>query len=479
MALAEEQTKHKIKLKSLEDEESKRIAVQVNILERRIALEHCAQLGFTLANTPGVDEIKPRALGMKGVEVDFDALEVGESPSTIRPKNTTRVDLSGVPRDHGLELLTTNERTDDSEEMNEFIKLDVGNGQDRESLNYNRKLRRKLRRAIENAEIQKEILVRERAVESYTSKNAKPPPELKTPLKPVNIKGQRILENGTLESAKQERVRTRLELAEYNKAARVLRKQAKQSAVEAGLRKHAKLIGKLSPSTSATNGTANGNAKTLDRGAIISAIVDPWHEGPNRSHWIKSESVPTNPKDSRFLKKRKRESEESDTSSETSGDSSASDSDNDIAEAKEKNLTPKAVTFSTINSQRQAMINAKASLAQTSKTRKEVKAEPISSLREVDTNADCKFQKPTKGNDGNSNWRYNELPGDVNRKSKFLRLLGAGKSSTGKESEGLNERAEQTPPLYKSPGVSTADLERQYERSMAQNQNTKRKGLGA
>lgn len=65
-----------------------------------------------------------------------------------------------------------------------------------------------------------------------------------------------ILENGGTEPAKQERVRARPELAEFNKASKVLGRQAKQCAMEAGLRKHAASTGRLSsgnPVTSTDN----------------------------------------------------------------------------------------------------------------------------------------------------------------------------------------------------------------------------------
>ena len=73
----EEQTREKTRLKSIEDEESKKIAVVINILERNAAL------GFTLVNTIGLEDGKPRVLGMKGVEVDFDGLEIGESRTDV------------------------------------------------------------------------------------------------------------------------------------------------------------------------------------------------------------------------------------------------------------------------------------------------------------------------------------------------------------------------------------------------------------
>lgn len=243
--LLEEQTKEKKMLKAMEDEESKKIAVAVNAIERKAALDHCAKLGFTLANTPGVDEIKPRALGMKGIEVDFDVIEIGESRSTNKSgTNKTRVNLGEVPLDARSDYIPTGV-PGKSEEQEDFIQLDVGEGQEYESLSFNNKLRRKLRRAIDNAEVRKELLVRQRALEHYAGKIEDPPAALLTSPKPLNVRGQRILENGALETAKQERTRTRMELAEYNKAARVLRKQAKQVAVEAGLRKHAEVTGRL------------------------------------------------------------------------------------------------------------------------------------------------------------------------------------------------------------------------------------------
>ena len=96
----EEQTRERTRLKSIEDEESKKIAVDINILERKAALEYCTALGFTLTNATGVDDIKPRALGMKGIEVDFDAIEIGGSRGDVKPKRAnSRVNLDHVP-DH-------------------------------------------------------------------------------------------------------------------------------------------------------------------------------------------------------------------------------------------------------------------------------------------------------------------------------------------------------------------------------------------
>lgn len=185
---------------------------------------------------------------MKGVEVDFDAIEIGESRSDVKAKKpNSRVNLGDVPNHAKAEYIPTSREGEDGE-PEDFIKLDVGEGQDFETLNYNHRLRRKLRRAIDNAEIRKEMLVRQRACDYYNEKNIEVPPELNTPYKPINVKGQRILENGTFETAKQERVRSRMELAEFNSQMRILRKQAKDAAIYAGLHKHAELTGKIESS---------------------------------------------------------------------------------------------------------------------------------------------------------------------------------------------------------------------------------------
>ena len=182
---------------------------------------------------------------MKGIEVDFDAIEVGESRSDVKSKKANgRVNLGGVPDHAKAEYISAGQQIEDRE-PEDFIKLDIGEGQDFETLNYNHKLRRKLRRAIDNAEIRKEMLVRQRAFDYYADKDREIPPELRTPYKPINVKGHRILENGTLETAKQERVRARMDLAEFNTQMRILRRQAKDAAIYAGLRKHAELMGKI------------------------------------------------------------------------------------------------------------------------------------------------------------------------------------------------------------------------------------------
>ena len=263
-------------MKSVEDEESKRIAVEINVVERGAALNRCAELGFTLKNTPGVDEIKPRAQGMKGAEVDFDAIEIGEKPTDVKAKSKSkRVDLAAISNNTELHIIP--DKVEDTGDPGEFIKLDVGDGQDYEALNYNHKLRRKLRRAIESAEIRKEMLVRETAKEYCQKHGLGIPSELESPAKPLNVRGKRVLDDGSLENAKQERVRMRLELAEYNKVARVLRKQAKELAMEAGLRLHAELLGRLPPRGTSGNEAAHdyGKAWSVHFDSIAKTEVDP------------------------------------------------------------------------------------------------------------------------------------------------------------------------------------------------------------
>ena len=256
---AEEEKRHKTKMKSVEDEEGKKIALAIATMERKMALEISAALGFTISNTEGVAEIIPKALRMRGVEVDFDSLELGDSLHNVKSrgagnavqKNKKRVDLTGAAGIEGSFMVPTGARN--VEDPEDFIKLDIGEGQDHEVLNYNHKLRRKLRRAIEAADVKKELLVRERAAEYCKDVGMDPLPELLTPAKPIHLRGERALEDGTLETAKAERVRLRLELAEFNKAARVLRAQAKEIAMEAGLRVHAEMTGRIPPRGSQGN----------------------------------------------------------------------------------------------------------------------------------------------------------------------------------------------------------------------------------
>ena len=194
-----------------------------------------------------IEEIRTNSLNVKGVDidvdVDLDALRSSDKSSEVKPKtNKKRVDLSAIAEKDGTYIMPTGPT--DRQGPEDFIELDVDVGQDYESLNYNHKVRRKLRIAKENIAIQKELLVRERVRNICKEKGIEPPPEFSTPMKPIHLRGQRILGNGLLETEKQERVRIRMELVEVNQANRVLRQQAKQTATEAGLRVHAEQLDK-------------------------------------------------------------------------------------------------------------------------------------------------------------------------------------------------------------------------------------------
>ena len=428
-ASLEEQTREKTRLKSIEDEESKKIAVDINILERKVALDHCAALGFTLANTAGVDDIKPRVLGMKGFEVDFDAIKTAESRRDVKPKKAnSRVNLGDAPDHAKAEYVSTGQRSEDGD-PEDFIKLDVGEGQDFETLNYNHKLRRKLRRAIDSAEIRKEMLVRQRALEYYNEKNTGIPSDLTTSYKQINAKGQRILENGTLETAKQERVRARLELAEFNSQMRVLRKQAKEAAIFAGLRKHAELTGKI-----------RMVEPLITQEEAVDFVPNDCHadcmSAPGR--WVPSAASATA---TSMMTQSQNEIEDSTSSvnrSQLKQDSRATSTLNDpkfeICDVRlnkrHKDQTPYSddseandLQSKFINSDRQAMIDAELALSE--KEQRKVRQLPNNYSKPTVTNTDRTIGRNGVGTGANS-WNNNGLPGNATRESKFLRLLGGG-----------------------------------------------------
>jgi len=464
-------------LKSMEDEESKKIAVDINVMERKAALDHCSEFGFTLANTPGVDEIKPRALGMKGIEVDFDAIEIGERRSDVKPKqNVKRVNLGDVPEEAKAEYVPTGQGDEDENgDVEEFIQLDVGEGQDFETLNYNHKLRRKLRRAIDNAEIRKEMLVRQRAIDYYREKDIEAPPVLTTPYKPINIKGQRILDNGRFETAKQERVRARLELAEFNTQMRVLRKQAKDAAIYAGLRKHAELIGRIAASdTSVKQEDSEGNSQT-GHADMMSALkasltaVPSLHanKSTKRSQTVSDDSSSGD------------SDEPSETDvvasslSNTSSDLSSSLSGNGYRARKRQKVqtsTSNKQSEST-NSDRQAMIDAESARTETCIQSHKKILNSSGSWKEVDANANYTFGRSGLGKGANST---STLNGDTARIIKFHKLLG-GEKLTLKAND---EELENPDGLPDHSARINASLEKQYEDGIAYKKESRHKGLG-
>ncbi|KAI9704407.1 MAG: hypothetical protein M1836_007270 [Candelina mexicana] len=247
--IKEEEKQTKNRHKAIEEEELKKIEVELNTANRKEGLERAAELGFTLENVEGVKDIEPRVLGMKGKEVDFNKLEEAEKAAEARKlekvKQSNRVNLGAIADDSKATLIRAGKRDDHVEAPGDFLQFEGGEGQDHEEVSYNHKVRRKLHRALDQAQIKKEMLVRQKALEHCEANSIEPPEVLKMPYKFKKIETHRTLENGELETAKQERVRKRMELVEYNKAAKVLRKQAKEVAMEAGLRKFAQLTGKV------------------------------------------------------------------------------------------------------------------------------------------------------------------------------------------------------------------------------------------
>ena len=252
----QERTRRKFLL-SMEDEERKKLATAITHQARRDAMKVCEELGFTLQNVEGVTQIQPRALGMKGVDVDFSTLGfVGDNTSGLRvaPKEQkkekpkgNRIDLGAIAPEAMTQTVygPYNTTGDPASLDRNFVEFGDEAGQEYQQLNYNHRLRRKLRRAMEAAQVKKELLVREAAIKYCEESSLEVPAILRTPAKPENIRGQRTMPDGTLETAKQERVRSRVELAEFNRNAKVLRAQAKQKAEEAGIRIYLELMGRI------------------------------------------------------------------------------------------------------------------------------------------------------------------------------------------------------------------------------------------
>lgn len=84
----------------------------------------------------------------------------------------------------------------------------------------------------------------------------------------------------------------------------------------------------------------------------------------------------------------------------------------EVVEVKEETFVPKTEPASTVNSQRQAMVEAEAVLTQRAKERKGRKTKSLGSLQEADANMDRKFLKHVNRNVEAANRRSNGLPGD-------------------------------------------------------------------
>ncbi len=482
----------KRKLLRVEQEEAKRIEIEVNLAERRRAMEVCAKLGFTLENVEGVKAIKPRALGMKGQEVDFDILEIGDRPSELKIKDEekareltekkpkgNRVDL-GKAADESKTRLLTSDRENPARMEGDFVSLDFGgaaaDGQEFESLNYNHKLRRKLHRAIEAAQIQKELLVRAKTKEHCEKNGIEVPPELADEYKPIKLSGRRILEDGTVETEKQERVRKRLELAEYNKAAKVLRQQAKAEAIEAGLRVFAELTGKKPSDANEPNSQYENHTKltsvanNTDKGDTTTT-----QESKKRAR----ERDDLDTKKAKQSKKRKIHSGVNETES-----ASAPEVDDDAAHKEKKRLEKELKQREAVNGDSTELMQDHRTTAdfttKTSKKGKRCDKENPVSLANGEKESSKHRSKKSKKRDQEAiqiadQWNPDALNGGAARKDKFLRLLGAGKVN------GVEKAAKKVKREHVDLKQIENELERQFDTGvrMKHDGKGKRRGLGA
>ncbi len=314
-------------------------------------------------------------------------------------------------------------------------------GQEIGASEFNHKLRRKLRRAIEAAQIKKEILVRKKAVEYCEEKGIEIPKELATEYQPIKLNARRILEDGTMETEKQERSRKRLELAEYNKAAKVLRKQAKSEAIEAGLRKFAVMTGQTPIETETEQDKAHFDGTTLP-GIQIHEVEDV----------EKSSS-----------KKRSRSSDDLEDRTSKKSKSSGDLVNGDV------------VVEPTLSNSDEAATEKKTK--RKSKQAKHDEAE-VNGVEKSD-NAEGRVSKKRKETASSGSvahqWNPDALSGGEARKNKFVRLLGGNKVN------GTDE----VKPKKSSTLVDIAhvqeDLEQQFESGNRRKHDGqgKRKGLGA
>ena len=513
----------------------------MNLAERQRAMQVCAKLGFTLNNVEGVQDIKPKALGMRGKEIDFDVLEIGARPSELKVKDektaeklregvpkSNRVDLSRVADESRTKVLASNGGSPPTGMEGDFVSLDFGggaaDGQEFEALNYNHKLRRKLHRAIEAAQIQKEFLVRAKAKE-HCEKNGIPvPPELTEEYKPIKLSGRRTLEDGSIETEKQERVRKRLELAEYNKAAKVLRQQAKAEAIEAGLRLFAQLTGKKVGDGLEVSGLVPNNTELQSKSESAISRKRQMHDDEIDTRMAKKSkhssisskfSSTTQPVSSENGVKKHKKIKDSDkttlrlTGTETGIVSEAKDveaktkkrkanrePEQRVLDMKGDNISNKKENQPVTKLEKQSILtgnpfenNSDPKMTSNTKPMKIKKAkhnkDEISSVSHLEKKGKAmehrsKKDKAIEGKiedsaKGGEQWNIDALKGDAARKDKFLRLLGAGKGNS----------VEKPAKKAKTKGVDTIqvedELERQFEAGirMKHNGQAKRRGLGA
>lgn len=510
-------------LQRVEQEEAKKIEVELNSAERRAAMEACAKLGFTLDNVEGVADIKPKALGMKGREIDFDMLEVGERPSMLKTKDgqllkadtqkankRSRVDLGQVVDESKVSHFTDETDGGPAGLDGDFVALDSEgvriDPQQFGEVNYNHKLRRKLHRAIEAAQIRQELLVRKTAVEHCKQNGIEVPAELQGEYKPIKLNGRRILENGQIETEKQERVRKRLELAEYNKAAKVLRQQAKAAAVEAGLRKFAELTGQLP--VVPDNTIAIGEVESPDLEDVASPSKKRRRNGDDEDarkskKSKKSQAASTQPHNIGLVEPTKILGKPVPLSENVTGmaisycttpetnEISANDKTIRKERKRAKRAAAREVEGTTGDAASESLVVNVAGKSKSHKSKKSQTSTPgdeVASSLDKGTGKKSKSQS-TKVVDGENKqakdlglggaerWNADSLDGDAARKNKFLRLLGAGKAGAAQAAERSSKESNGLSNIKKVE----SDLVQQFDAGirMKHDGQSKRKGLGA
>lgn len=462
-------------------------------------MQICAELGFTLENVEGVEDIKPKALGMRGQDVDFDMLEIGDRPSELRIKDekyaaqlksksqSNRVDLGKAPDESRTKLIATGGEAVTRGLDDDFVSFDFDDGKveggEFEEVKYNHKLRRKLHRAIEAAQIKKELLVRATAKDHCEANGIEIPPELAVAYVPIKLTGRRTLEDGTVETEKQERVRKRLELAEYNKAAKVLRAQAKAEAIEAGLRVFAELTGKVVKEEGESEVEKNS-------GSQVNGVVSE-----------QDISI------TEVSKKRRRSADGTNIKPKKKAKKSKKGASSDVAVAVAEDATENPGRISEVvkiideDSESDDARNQKKRLKKERKSREAQEASNGTVLEgkqaqgEVKTTGEPEIptQKNQKGKkevttmeerrevNGAEQWNADALSGDTARKDKFLRLLGAGKFNGADITEKSLKRSKSPKKSFAAISAVENELERQFEAGvrMKHDGQGKRRGLGA
>lgn len=529
----EYQARYRLALISAESEAVKKIHVEVDEWERRNAMAFCNSLGFTIENTEGAKDIKPRVLGMKGKELDIDNLEsvlrAAEEKLAAEKADLEkygdhragRVDLGKVQDESKATLILGSGEADQSGMDGDFISFDVDDNDEpvaEDDVNYNHKMRRKLNRAILGAQIKKENLVRARALAHCKANGIEVQTGFTAAHQPVKLDNHRMLIDGSMETAKQERIRKRVETAKYNELARAFRKIAKAAQKAAEEKAQQEIL-------------EQHKADRLAKGLPIDGLEKnpPWAE----HHSEKSRRVQREKR--RLATMAGKKSSDGSSSDGDSSDSDASvapksnnskkrprnESDGDGGGENKKiklsdNTAKPVLTESNGSANQSADVSNSAGVKKKkSKSKKTVQiADPTEVIMEdapdasgegekiEEENKVKKEKKPKKEKNSKkekkskkhktaenietaqetpvpNDWNANALEGDAARKDKFLRLLGGKKEGISAKSTSKAKGEMETGNISKVE----LDLEKQFQQGIELKHGGggmgKRRGIGA